>query len=70
MEKITIKNRKGQKIAVILEESENSKGLVFVMHGLGGFKEQPHIETFADAFKKKNLQLFVLIQQTHWARAM
>ncbi|MFA5925627.1 MAG: alpha/beta hydrolase [Parcubacteria group bacterium] len=24
------------------------------MHGLGGFKEQPHIETFAQAFKEKH----------------
>ncbi|OHB23204.1 MAG: hypothetical protein A2939_02195, partial [Parcubacteria group bacterium RIFCSPLOWO2_01_FULL_48_18] len=27
--------------------------LAFVMHGLGGFKEQDHIATFADAFKEK-----------------
>ena len=26
------------------------KGLVFVMHGLGGFKEQPHIVAMAEAF--------------------
>jgi pimeloyl-ACP methyl ester carboxylesterase len=53
MNKFFIKNRKGQKISVILEQAENSKGLVFVMHGLGGFKEQDHIATFADAFKEK-----------------
>jgi pimeloyl-ACP methyl ester carboxylesterase len=53
MEKLTIKNRKGENMAVILEEAENPKGLVFVMHGLGGFKEQSHIETFASAFKEK-----------------
>ena len=50
--KLNIKNRKGQKIVVLLEKSENQKGLAFVMHGLGGFKEQPHIMTFADAFKE------------------
>lgn len=49
--KIFIKNRKGQKVSVIVEENPNAKGLVFVMHGLGGFKEQPHIQTFAQAFK-------------------
>jgi len=51
--KITIKNRKGQKIIALLDKVENAKGLVFVMHGLGGFKEQSHIETFAQAFKEK-----------------
>lgn len=53
MEKMTIKNRKGQSIVVLLEKTENPKGLAFVMHGLGGFKEQAHIETFANAFKEK-----------------
>lgn len=52
MKKEFIKNRKGQKIAVLIEEAENQKGLAFVMHGLGGFKEQPHIKTFADAFRE------------------
>lgn len=49
-----IKNRKNQNISVLIEESDNPKGLVFVMHGLGGFKEQPHIETFAKAFRDNN----------------
>lgn len=53
MEKITIKNRKGQKIVVLLEKSQSQRGLVFVMHGLGGFKEQKHIQAFADSFKNK-----------------
>ena len=51
MQKINIQNRKGQKIAVIVEEKPKAKGLAFVMHGLGGFKEQPHIETMAKSFK-------------------
>ena len=50
MEKVTIKNRKNQNIVLILEKAKDKKGLAFVMHGLGGFKEQPHIETFAKAF--------------------
>lgn len=50
--KFFITNRKGQKIAVILEAAAPQKGLAFVMHGLGGFKEQPHIEMFADAFRE------------------
>jgi alpha-beta hydrolase superfamily lysophospholipase len=53
MEKIFIKNRKGENISVLIEKSSNAKGLVFIMHGLGGFKEQDHIATFADAFKEK-----------------
>ncbi|MBM3245414.1 MAG: alpha/beta hydrolase, partial [Candidatus Omnitrophica bacterium] len=53
MEKLFIKNRKDQNIAVIIDKTENQKGLAFVMHGLSGFKEQPHIETFASAFKEK-----------------
>lgn len=54
MEKINIKNRKGQNVVVLLELSENQKGLAFVMHGLSGFKEQPHIATFAQAFKDES----------------
>ncbi|MBD3253372.1 alpha/beta fold hydrolase [Candidatus Pacearchaeota archaeon] len=48
-----IKNRKGQKIVVQIEEKENPKGIAFVMHGLSGNKEQPHIRTMADAFLEK-----------------
>ena len=39
MGKFFVKNRQEQKLSVIIEKSENQKGLVFVMHGLGGFKE-------------------------------
>ena len=49
-EKVFIKNRNNKKISVLIEKQENQKGLVFVMHGLGGFKEQPHIQAFADSF--------------------
>ena len=52
MLKIFIKNRKNQNIAVIVEKAEPQKGLAFVMHGLGGFKEQPHIQAMAEAFKE------------------
>lgn len=40
MQKLFIKNRKGQNVLVIVDESKNQEGLAFVMHGLGGFKEQ------------------------------
>ncbi|MDD5109870.1 MAG: alpha/beta fold hydrolase [Patescibacteria group bacterium] len=50
MQKLFIKNRQEQKISVIVEEATPARGLAFVMHGLGGFKEQPHLQVIADAF--------------------
>jgi len=47
-----ISNRKGQKIAVLVERQPDQKGLAFVMHGLGGFKEQEHIVAIAAAFRE------------------
>ena len=55
MQKIKIQNRKEQKVAVIVEESPQANSLAFVMHGLGGFKEQPHIETIAQSFKEAGM---------------
>ncbi len=57
VEKVTIKNRKGQNVVVLLELADKHKGLAFVMHGLGGFKEQDHIKTFANAFKEEGLSV-------------
>lgn len=54
MDKFEIKNRKGEKIVVQLDGIDNKSGLVFVMHGLGGFKEQPHIKAIAEAFLDNN----------------
>lgn len=53
MEKLLIKNHQGVNISVIVEKNENQNGLAFIMHGLGGFKEQDHISVFADAFKER-----------------
>lgn len=53
MEKLKIKNRKGQNVVVLIEKPNHPKGLAFVMHGLSDFKEQSHIVTFAKAFKEK-----------------
>lgn len=50
MKKISIQNRIGQKLSVLVEGEEKKGPLAFVMHGLGGWKEQPHIQTFAEAF--------------------
>jgi len=49
-----IQNRLNQKLAILIEEAPNSRGLVFIMHGLGGYKEQPHIETMAKTFFENN----------------
>ena len=57
MEKIYIKNRKEQKIAVIIEKSQSSRGLVFITHGLGDSKDSPHIEMFAKCFRDNNFDL-------------
>lgn len=54
MTKTFIQNRLGQKLAVIVEEPKPSQGLGFVMHGLGGFKEQPHIAAMAKTFLGNN----------------
>lgn len=51
--KTFIKNRKNQKMSVLVEISDDQKGLAFVMHGLSGNKDQDHIEIFANAFKEK-----------------
>lgn len=50
MTKSTIKNRTSQKLVVTVAESKDSSKLAFVAHGLGGFKEQKHIEVFAEVF--------------------
>ncbi len=46
----TIQNSFGQKIAVFIETSTPQIGLLFLMHGFSGFKEQTHIQTIADVF--------------------
>jgi len=50
MGKLRIKNRKGQEIVIVVDKAEDKKGLVVVAHGFGGFKDQPHVETMAQAF--------------------
>lgn len=53
MKKVFIKNRKNQKIAVLIDKTKNQKGLAFVMHGLSGCKEHEPIVTIASCFKDK-----------------
>lgn len=54
MEKFLIKNRKGLNITGNILTPKNPKGLSFVLHGLGGFKEQPHIKLLADTLAENN----------------
>ncbi len=49
MQKIFIENRKKQKLAGVIEGNEQAQELVFVMHGLGGFKEQVFLRACAEA---------------------
>ena len=52
-EKIFIQNRKRMKLSLILERVKNQKGIVFIVLGHSGFKEQELIQTFANSFTEK-----------------
>jgi pimeloyl-ACP methyl ester carboxylesterase len=59
MEKINLKNRKGQKIVGVLEKPEGKiLGTCIVQHGWGGNKEKPTIQAIKDAFLKAGFQTF------------
>ncbi len=49
-QRVFIKNRRGQNVAVVVDHPERLIGTAFVMHGLSGFKEQKHLEVIANAF--------------------
>lgn len=51
--KTFITNRDSNKICVVVEGPELKGKLAFVMHGLGGRKEQPHIRAIVEAFIKE-----------------
>ena len=53
MEKISIKNRKGQKVVAVVDRVPEQKGLVFIAHGHGSSKDSPRIKLVAGAFQKK-----------------
>lgn len=40
-------------MVIALERAQDQRGLAFVMHGLSGNKDQPHIQTFAKAFARQ-----------------
>lgn len=48
--KTIVKNRQNINLAVVAEGIVNTNGLAFILHGLGGFKEQFHIRTIAETF--------------------
>ncbi len=51
MEKLTLQNRKGQKLVGELRIPQGDIiGTCFVQHGYGGFKEQPYMQQLAQAF--------------------
>lgn len=50
MEQPCFLNRRELKIVTNVYVQDPSKGLVFIMHGLGGYKEQPHLTAFAEVF--------------------
>ncbi len=53
MKKEFIKNRKGQNMAVVVDEAPKQKGLAFVMHGNASNKDLEQIKTFAQVFIDK-----------------
>jgi pimeloyl-ACP methyl ester carboxylesterase len=57
MTKHTIKNRRGLKLVIQVDEPENPKDLVFITHGQGGFKEQVHVQAFAEVFLENNFRV-------------
>jgi hypothetical protein len=57
MQKETIKNRNGKNIVAVVNKAEKPKGLAFIMHGLGGFKEEPHIVTIGESFKEQGITI-------------
>lgn len=54
MQKFSFKNRKNLNIIGDILIPEKPEGLSFVLHGLGGFKEQKHIELLANILFENN----------------
>ena len=60
MQRAVIKNHKNLDLVINYKLAElNSKGLVFVQHGLTGCKEQSHIKAIADSFIDNNYSVVV-----------
>jgi pimeloyl-ACP methyl ester carboxylesterase len=63
-ERTTIKNRRGLKLVIQVDTPDNPTNLAFVAHGQGGFKQEKHIQAFADAFMENNFRV-VRFDATH-----
>lgn len=55
--KLFIKNRKQQKMAVLVEGPDDCQALAFVMHGLGDSKDSPAIKTIVKCFLNNNYKV-------------
>lgn len=51
IQKFSISNRHDQKLVVVVNEHSVKKGLAFIMHGLGGFKEGGNIVAMESVFR-------------------
>ncbi|MBP6880746.1 hypothetical protein KBC31_03925 [Candidatus Saccharibacteria bacterium] len=49
MNKYEVKNRHNQKLSIVVSDKQLDK-LVFVTHGLGGWKEAEHLELIRDTY--------------------
>ena len=58
MKKYTIRKNHKKTILQVFNEKKG-KDLVIIVHGLGGFKEQPHIQLMADVFKRHNYTVLI-----------
>lgn len=56
-EKISIRNRKHQRIVVLLEQVTQPKGTAVVMHGLGCTKVESDVETMARAMRDEGFSV-------------
>ena len=68
--KIFIKNRKDQKVCVVIDEIKNPKGLAFIIHGLGSNKDRPSITESLKCLMNAIIMLSDLIQQIRSVKAM
>lgn len=57
MQKLFIKSKSGAKIYVEYNVNSNDKGLVFLVHGLGGFRDTPEFKQIAHAFYDSGLSI-------------
>ncbi len=55
--RLEIKNRRGLKLVIQVDEPADPKHLVFIQPGQGGFIEQEHMEAFGKAFLENNFRI-------------